>query len=136
MDHYPFQEQPSSGFMSTVNSWFTTLWLSLIRPLVKGFLRRTTGLCELQRICYGSSPFTAERCLSVESSLKLSRSKVIHKIRSTLILNCDRTGAARFKMDGRLLDKELTDEDEAQVIEYAVDAVCIDKNIKSTIHKE
>lgn len=136
MDHYPFQE-PSSGLMSTLSSWFTTLWLSFIRPLMKGFLRRTTGLCELQRICYGTSSFTSERCLAVESSLKLSRSKVIHKIRSTLILNCDRTGISRFKLDGRLLEgKDLTDEDEAQVIEYAVDAICIDKNIKSAIHKE
>lgn len=135
MDHYPFEE-PASGLMSTLSSWFTTLWLSFIRPLMKGFLRRTTGLCELQRICYGTSSSTSERCLAVESSLKLSRSKVIHKIRTTLILNCDRTGVSRFKLDGRLQGKDLTDEDEAQVIQYAVDAICIDKNIKSAIHKE
>lgn len=136
MDHYPFQDQAPSGFISTLNSWFTSIWLSFLRPLVKGFLRRTTGLCELQRICYGTSPLTSERCLSIESSMKLSRSKVMQKIRCMVILNCDRTGISRFKIEGRLLEKEMTDEDEAQMIEYAVDAICIDKNIKSTIHQE
>ena len=35
-----------------------------LRPLVKWFLRQTTRLCELQRICYGE-PTGAPRTLAV-----------------------------------------------------------------------
>ena len=41
-------------------------------PLIKGFLRLTTRLCELQRICYGE-PAGAPRSIAVEKSLTLSR---------------------------------------------------------------
>ncbi|KAF4520038.1 hypothetical protein B566_EDAN008325 [Ephemera danica] len=43
------------------------------RPLIKWFLRKTTHLCELQRICYGDK-VGALRTLDVETSLRLSRS--------------------------------------------------------------
>ena len=33
-------------------SWYLSWYL---RPLVKWFLRQTTRLCELQRICYGEA---------------------------------------------------------------------------------
>ena len=38
-----------------VCSWLSLLWL-LLRRLRKWVLRRTTRLCELQRICYGEEP--------------------------------------------------------------------------------
>ena len=31
-------------------AWLLCCWL---RPVIKGFLRVTTRLCELQRVCYG-----------------------------------------------------------------------------------
>lgn len=56
-----------------------SIWLILywyMRPVLKWFLRKTTKLCELQRICYGERP-GAPRILGVEKSLQLSRNKSI-----------------------------------------------------------
>ncbi|KAL0271119.1 UNVERIFIED_CONTAM: hypothetical protein PYX00_008322 [Menopon gallinae] len=52
--------------------WFT-------RPLIKWFLRKTTRLCELQRICYGEVS-GAPRVLAVEKSLSLSRNAAIREL--------------------------------------------------------
>ena len=35
-----------------------------LRPLIKWFLRQTTRLCELQRVCYGE-PSGAHRTLAI-----------------------------------------------------------------------
>lgn len=43
------------------------------RPAIKWFLRQTTRLCELQRICYGETPGSHRTC-AVELSLLQSRS--------------------------------------------------------------
>jgi len=52
-------------------------WLfCCFRPAIKWFLRQTTRLCELQRICYGEAP-GAHRTCAVELSLQQSRSKRI-----------------------------------------------------------
>merc|ERR1719295_1921192 len=50
-----------------------------LRPLVKWFLRQTTRLCELQRICYGETS-GAPRTIAVEDSLAASRSPEIKKL--------------------------------------------------------
>jgi len=52
--------------------WLGPLIVWYFRPLIKWFLRRSTKLCELQRICYGDRQ-GADRTLNVESSLRLSR---------------------------------------------------------------
>lgn len=49
------------------------------RPLIKWFLRKTTRLCELQRICYGEVS-GAPRTLAVEGSLAQSRNPVIRDL--------------------------------------------------------
>ncbi|KAJ1527917.1 hypothetical protein ONE63_007852 [Megalurothrips usitatus] len=49
------------------------------RPLLKWFLRKTTKLCELQRICYGE-PSGAPRTLGVEFSLLHSRVQRIQEV--------------------------------------------------------
>lgn len=54
--------------------------LALVRPLLKWFLHRFTGLCELQRICYGTHE-GARRTGAVERSLRSSRN---HRIRNVL----------------------------------------------------
>jgi len=53
------------------------------RPLVKWFLRQTTRLCELQRICYGETS-GAPRTIAVEDSLEASRSPEIKKLVTTM----------------------------------------------------
>ena len=39
-----------------------TMFYCYFRPLVKWFLRQTTRLCELQRICYGEAAGAARTC--------------------------------------------------------------------------
>lgn len=53
--------------------------LYYLRPLIKWFLRKTTRLCELQRICYGDMPGAARTC-SVERSLMLSRTRDVKEV--------------------------------------------------------
>ena len=49
------------------------------RPLIKWFLRKTTKLCELQRICYGEVS-GAPRSLAVEKCLAQSRNPDIREL--------------------------------------------------------
>jgi len=53
------------------------------RPLVKWFLRQTTRLCELQRVCYGETS-GAPRTIAVEESLAASRSVEVKKLLTTM----------------------------------------------------
>nr|CAG4652045.1 EOG090X0AMT [Triops cancriformis] len=60
----------------------TSVWryvLEFLRPVVKWLLRHTTGLCELQRVCYGD-PEGAARTIGVETSLTKSRQKDVMKL--------------------------------------------------------
>jgi len=57
---------------------FITWIFCYFRPAIKWFLRQTTRLCELQRICYGEAP-GAHRTCAVEMSLLQSRSRGIHE---------------------------------------------------------
>lgn len=63
------------------NLWSVLQWY--LRPFIKWFLRKTTGLCELQRICYGDKP-GAERSRNVEKSLMLSRTRDVIQVVSYL----------------------------------------------------
>ncbi|XP_017786006.1 PREDICTED: ELMO domain-containing protein 2 [Nicrophorus vespilloides] len=61
---------------------YTYIWLFVsyyVRPIYKWFLRKTTGLCELQRICYGAVS-GAPRVRAVEKSLGASRSPQIAQL--------------------------------------------------------
>jgi len=53
-------------------SSLVTLITWYLRPMIKWFLRQTTRLCELQRVCYGETS-GAPRTLAVENSLTSSR---------------------------------------------------------------
>lgn len=63
------------------NIWSFLQWY--LRPFIKWFLRKTTRLCELQRICYGDKP-GAHRTCNVEKSLMLSRTKDVIEVVSFL----------------------------------------------------
>ncbi|PNF30272.1 ELMO domain-containing protein 1 [Cryptotermes secundus] len=92
-----------------------------LRPLVKRFLRETTRLCELQRVCYGEKP-GAPRSLSVEKSLLQSRSGDIKK----LVMILDRMS------DGR----KFTGTNQENIIHYAVHTVLRVKQINPQIHPQ
>jgi len=61
------------GFYAWLDGVMGVVYYTYFRPLMKWFLRATTRLCELQRVCYGQTP-GAQRTISVERALDLSRS--------------------------------------------------------------
>lgn len=63
------------------NIWSVLQWY--LRPIIKWFLRKTTRLCELQRICYGEKA-GAPRACGVERSLMLSRTQCVKEVVSYL----------------------------------------------------
>ncbi|RWS28455.1 ELMO domain-containing protein 1-like protein [Leptotrombidium deliense] len=89
------------------------------------FLRRTTGLCELQRICYRHDK-GAKRTLSVENSINLSRSKVIFKIREKL--------SSLSRTEGRF--NSANKQEVAKLVEFAIEGICVEKTIKASVHQE
>ncbi|KAK9882858.1 hypothetical protein WA026_023554 [Henosepilachna vigintioctopunctata] len=98
------------------------LWLflaSFLRSMVKWFLRRTTGLCELQRICYGEMS-GAPRISAVEKSLHLSKCSQIKKLVAHLndiSDNCRLKGST-----------------ERDILKGAVNTVLVVKKINPRIH--
>lgn len=92
------------------------LWY--LRPLVKWFLRQTTRLCELQRICYGETS-GAPRTIAVEDSLAASRNKQI----ATLLKKVKDVG-------------NISDEEVKQLTEKSVKTVLKVKSIKPDLHRQ
>jgi len=112
--HFDFRYFVKMLFLSSC--WNYTYWL--LRPLFKWFLRKTTRLCELQRICYGE-PAGAKRALGVEFSLTHSRSNIIQETCKLLDENCRKK---KFLKDHH------------QLIDIAVQRVMIEKQINPHIH--
>lgn len=92
-----------------------------IRSLVKWFLRRTTGLCELQRICYGK-PVGFIRSHGVEYSLQHSKSPEIQLMLKTL--------------NGIAENKRFIGRNQKIVLEQSVKTVLLVKQIQSSVHKQ
>ena len=122
------------------NHLFTAIYF-FFRKLLKGFLRKTTGLCELQRICYAdySNAYRSKAvgmCLTkipkknlidlsekqffIENSLRLSKSPVLQKI------------------DSELTSIALADQlaHRWEIVEKAVEATLVTKCINTNIHTE
>lgn len=97
--------------------WF--LISSCARSLIKWFLHRMTGLCELQRICYGEAS-GARRTQGVEKSLYLSKLPQI----KNMILYMDNLSS---KQEFRGINAE-------KGIKYALGTVLSSKKIKADIH--
>ncbi|XP_028966757.1 ELMO domain-containing protein 2 [Galendromus occidentalis] len=85
----------------------------------KGFLRRLTNLCELQRICYGTTK-GYERTIRIENSLK--KSKQLARVWTSLI---------RIPEKGRY-----TESNSAHTLEAAVTGITLLKQVKPTYHRE
>ncbi|XP_014370935.2 ELMO domain-containing protein 2 [Papilio machaon] len=67
--------------MIFLNLWSILEWY--LRPFIKWFFRKTTRLCELQRICYGDTSGAARTC-NIEKSLMLSRTQNVKEVVSYL----------------------------------------------------
>lgn len=92
-----------------------------LRPLIKWFLRKTTKLCELQRVCYGE-PSGATRTLGVEFSLTHSKTPQIQEL-------------IRF-LNERSENREFIGKQTKSSIELAVVTVIRVKKIHPTIHNQ
>lgn len=97
--------------------WTFLYWF--LRPLIKWFLRKTTKLCELQRICYGEKAGAA-RSLGVEFSLTNSKNEDIKALLNYLNLE---TNKKRFRAPRK-----------NDVIQYSLLTVARVKEINLHIH--
>lgn len=102
---------------------FSIWWIFdyVLRSLIKWFLRRTTGLCELQRICYGEIS-GAPRVHGVEYSLNKSRSIQLKQLVQHLNDVSD--------------NKRFTGANEREILRGAVSTVLIVKKINPKIHPQ
>jgi len=91
-----------------------------LKPLVKWFLRKTTRLCELQRVCYGELT-GAPRTLAVENSLLSSRVVDIQKLLKVM----DEKGK-----------RKLTSEDSRTYIDSCCSDIMRIKEIKPELHRQ
>lgn len=99
-----------------------SVWIFItyyLRSIIKWFLRKTTGLCELQRICYGEVKGTL-RTKAVENSLLQSRNPQINQL--VAYLN-DISDNRRF-----------CGENAKEVCGAAVETVLLVKKINPNIH--
>ena len=65
------------GFYAWLDGMMGVVYYTYFRPLMKWFLRATTRLCELQRVCYGQTP-GAQRTISVGEITTCSRALQLH----------------------------------------------------------
>ncbi|CAG2170876.1 unnamed protein product [Oppiella nova] len=96
----------------------TLLYLQL-RSIIKWFLRKTTKLCELQRLCYANN-LGANRTKGVEYSIVTSRSPVLQKINVEL---------------SRLADQQLLT-NKWILFEKAIEATATTKQINTKLHPD
>ncbi|CAG9795240.1 unnamed protein product [Diatraea saccharalis] len=103
--------------MIVFNIWSTLQWY--LRPFIKWFLRKTTRLCELQRICYGEKPGASRTC-AIEKSLLLSRTPCVREIVSYL--------------DSVVYDRRFIPENFREILDPSVSVIMRAKNIKPSLH--
>ena len=100
---------------------FVVFVFACLRSLLKWFFRKTTKLCELQRICYGE-PAGGPRSLALEVSLRKSNCLDIKE----LVIYLD-------KKSDEIKFNTLT---ERHIVEYAIHCVVRVKNINVNIHQQ
>lgn len=91
-----------------------------LRPLIKWFLRKTTRLCELQRVCYGE-PNGAARTLGIETSMMQSRNKDI----TSVLMSMD-SSVSKFN----------TEESLKSLFDSACNQILRAKHIKADLHRQ
>lgn len=113
-----------SDLINRFTESIVSLFWRSFTPFLKTLLRKCTGLCELQRICYKTEK-GAQRSLDVEKCIYASRRKVIIRIRQKLD---ELSQSRRFNSSNTRAV--------VQLVEHAVEAICIEKKIKPSIHAE
>lgn len=105
--------------LSILNSLLSYVYFC-IRPVIKWILRKTTKLCELQRICYGDEK-GAKRTLNIEWSLMMSRHHTVKYVVNQL---------SYLSETGRFTGQTSRD-----AVIYVVGVICDIKNINAYIHR-
>lgn len=102
---------------------FSIWWIFeyYFRPILKWFLRKTTGYCELQRICYGEVS-GAPRVNGVEYSLLMSKSAQIKQ----LIIHLNEISD----------NQRFTGSNEREILKRAVSTVLLLKKINPKVHPQ
>ncbi|KAG6459082.1 ELMO domain-containing protein 2 [Manduca sexta] len=103
--------------MIVFNVWSLLQWY--LRPIIKWLLRKTTKLCELQRICYGDKAGAARTC-NVEKSLMLSRTRDVQEVVSFL--------------DAVVLEKRFTPNNFYSILDPSVSIIIRVKKINPKLH--
>ncbi|XP_049869973.1 ELMO domain-containing protein 2 [Pectinophora gossypiella] len=103
--------------MSFFSIWSALQWY--LRPIIKWFLRKTTRLCELQRICYGEKAGAARSC-NVEKSLMLSRTRDVKEVVSYL--------------DGTVLERRFVPANFRHILDPSVGIILRVKKINPSLH--
>nr|CAG4634965.1 EOG090X0AMT [Alona affinis] len=109
-----------SDLVTSIVSTLQLYLYNLIRPFAKWVLRRCTGLCELQRICY-CEPVGARRIIGIEKSLRRSRSEKVKKLLQFL--------------DRAAEEKRFIDNGAPVIISNTVETICSIKNIRPEVHQ-
>lgn len=139
-------------FLDEIVQRFISMLFWYFRPVIKGFLRLTTRLCELQRICYGE-PRGAARSLGVEKCLSQSRSAEIRQVGEDLDSRLASGNLFETTAESRQVEEQLLDlasgparptnpassnkgEAKNPFIESAVNRIITVKQIKRNLHKQ
>lgn len=101
------------------NLWY--IFASYLRSFIKWFLHKTTGLCELQRICYGEIS-GAPRTLAIEKSLNLSKLVLIKRLIAHLNEVSD--------------NQRFTGTNEQEIIKSTVGTILLVKKINPKLHPQ
>nr|SVE73725.1 EOG090X0AMT [Daphnia atkinsoni] len=109
-----------SNFLSWLLSPVCIFIKRISHPCFKWILRKTTGLCELQRTCY-CEPSGAPRILGIEESLNNSKIAKVHILIQFLDL------AAK--------EKRFTTAGSTQIIRNTVETICCIKKINLDSHQ-
>lgn len=109
---------------SKMFNWFLSAALTYLyrytRPAIKWLLRKTTGLCELQRTCY-YEPAGAPRIIGVEESLIKSKNGEVQRLLHYL--------------ERAATEKRFNDENAQSIIKNTTQAILSIKKIRPDIHQ-
>lgn len=118
-----FVSEFGSIYVSFIMKFFISVLTYLywvFRPCIKWFLRKTTKLCELQRICYGEPPgYSLSH--GVELSLSFSKNESIQSLVAFL---------------NEFLDEEQTETGLKSVLDKSILVVLNAKDIDPIIHRQ
>lgn len=130
-------------YLSNLFNWiFSPVFVfikRITRPFIKWILRRTTGLCELQRTCY-CEPGGAPRILGIGLSIHF---KLMAKITPVFIFkenSLKKSKSEKVKtllqfLDQAATEKRFTTAGSSKILNNTVETICCIKQIRLDVHQ-